>query len=62
MSMKYRTVPARYQQLISTAYAGPKQVVELADADHVFEMTADEQRRYGAALTWLRERFAARLA
>jgi pimeloyl-ACP methyl ester carboxylesterase len=62
MSMKDRTVPARYQQLISAAYAGPKQVVELADADHVFEMTVDEQRRYGAALTWLRERFAARLA
>lgn len=49
-----RIVPPRFQQLIAGAYAGPKQVVTVADADHVFLIAEPDLTRYAAALTWLR--------
>ncbi|HZN34494.1 MAG TPA: alpha/beta hydrolase [Pirellulaceae bacterium] len=50
-----RVVPPRFQQLIVNAYAGPKQVVTIPDADHVFMLSEPQLTEYGTALTWLRE-------
>lgn len=55
MSLADRIVPVPLQRRIIDAYAGPKRVVELAGADHAFELTDDQQREYAAALRWLRE-------
>jgi hypothetical protein len=51
-----RIVPPRYQRLVIDAYAGPKQVVTVADADHVFTLSPDEAEEYLRALHWLRQR------
>jgi pimeloyl-ACP methyl ester carboxylesterase len=48
-----RIVPPKYQQLVVQAYAGPKQVVTVADADHVFVLSPDDEANYVQALTWL---------
>jgi len=50
-----RVVPPRFQQLIVNAYVGPKQVVTIPDADHVFMLSEPQLTEYGTALTWLRE-------
>jgi pimeloyl-ACP methyl ester carboxylesterase len=49
-----RIVPPRYQQLIREAYAGPKQVVTLPAADHVFDLAEPHLSEYAQALNWLR--------
>lgn len=49
-----RIVPPRYQRLVIDAYAGPKQIVTVADADHVFTLSPDEAEEYARALRWLR--------
>ncbi len=49
-----RVVPPRFQQLIIAGYAGPKQVVSIPDADHVFVLAEPHLSQYGAALSWLR--------
>jgi len=54
-SLRDRTVPPAIQRLVIDAYAGPKRIIELADADHAFELTDDQKREYLAALHWLRE-------
>jgi alpha-beta hydrolase superfamily lysophospholipase len=51
-----RTVPPRFQQLVIDAYRGPKQVVTIPTADHVFTFAEDDHARYRAALEWLRSR------
>jgi len=53
-SLRDRMVPPAVQRHVLDAYAGPKQIIELADADHAFEMTEDQQREYLSALHWLR--------
>jgi pimeloyl-ACP methyl ester carboxylesterase len=49
-----RIVPPRFQQLIIEAYGGPKQVVTIPAADHVFELSEPDLTAYAAALSWLR--------
>lgn len=49
-----RIVPPRFQQLIVRNYGGPKQVVTIPAADHVFELSEPDLTSYAAALTWLR--------
>jgi uncharacterized protein len=53
-SMADRMVPPVVQRQVIDAYAGPKTVVELAGADHAFELTAEQQHEYLSALRWLR--------
>jgi uncharacterized protein len=59
VSGRDRTVPPHYQQLIIDAYAGEKQVLRLAEADHHSPLTAVEQREYQTLLGWLRGRMTA---
>ena len=54
-----RIVPPRYQRLVIDAYAGPKQIVTVADGDHVFTLSPDEAEEYVQALQWLRLQSAA---
>jgi pimeloyl-ACP methyl ester carboxylesterase len=49
-----RIVPPRYQQLIRDSYAGPKQIVTMPAADHVFDLSEPHLSEYAQALTWLR--------
>ena len=53
-----RVVPPRFQQLIVTSYAGPKHVVSIPSADHVFVLQEPQLTQYGAALSWLRQQWA----
>jgi hypothetical protein len=50
-----RVVPPRFQQLILDVYAGPKQVVTVPGADHVFVPSPEQTEEYGRAIRWLRE-------
>ncbi len=52
-SLKDRMVPPAIQRHVIDAYAGPKRLVELADADHAFELTEEQQYEYADALRWL---------
>ena len=56
MSQKDRVVPPAYQEKILRAYAGPKHVLPLADADHATPITSDERPEYARSLDWLRSR------
>jgi hypothetical protein len=58
MSGRDRTVPPRFQQLVIDAYAGPHQVLLLAEADHADFLTEQERLRYGVHLEWLRNMLA----
>lgn len=57
-SLKDRMVPPAIQRRVIDAYAGPKRIVPLEDADHAFELTEPQQRDYLAALHWLRDQSA----
>jgi pimeloyl-ACP methyl ester carboxylesterase len=48
-------VPPRYQRPVYEAYAGPKRLLVLPDADHATPMTAVELAEYHALLAWLRQ-------
>jgi pimeloyl-ACP methyl ester carboxylesterase len=50
-----RVVPPSCQQHIADAYAGPKQVLYLAQADHHTPMSDEEMEQYGQRLDWLRQ-------
>jgi uncharacterized protein len=54
-----RTVPPRFQRLVTGAYAGARHVVTIPAADHVFELAEPEITQYAEALTWLREMIGA---
>jgi len=56
VSRRDRTVPPKYQQPVIDAYAGPKQIQLLAEADHADLPTTVEQHQYAKLLVWLRER------
>jgi len=49
-----RIVPPRFQRLIIEAYGGPKRIVTIPAADHVFELSEPDLTAYAQALTWLR--------
>ena len=53
MSDKDRIVPSRYQRLAIEAYAGPKRLLVLPNADHVTPMIEDEAEQYESLLAWL---------
>jgi fermentation-respiration switch protein FrsA (DUF1100 family) len=55
-------VPPRYQRLVIDAYAGPKQLVTVEGADHVFTLSPDEAEEYVRALHWLRLQCTAQAA
>ena len=55
-SGKDRMVPPAYQRMIFDAYAGPKQCMLLADADHSDFPAEHEVEPYRQQLQWLRER------
>lgn len=55
-SSRDRIVPASYQQRVFDAYAGPTQIVRLAEADHACPMQEHEMGEYIGRLRWLRER------
>ena len=50
-----RVVPPSCQQQIADAYAGPKQVLYLAQADHHTPMSDEETEQYRQRLDWLRQ-------
>jgi pimeloyl-ACP methyl ester carboxylesterase len=50
-----RVVPPSCQQQIAEAYAGPKQVLSLPQADHHTPMSDEELEQYGRRLDWLRQ-------
>ncbi|MBW3597793.1 MAG: alpha/beta hydrolase [Planctomycetes bacterium] len=54
-SQRDRVVPPRFQQLVMTAYAGDKRVLNLADADHADPLAEHEVEQYRRMLDWLRE-------
>lgn len=54
VSQKDRIVPVRFQQQIIEAYAGPKQVLPLAEADHATPISPEEIVRYEHLLDWFR--------
>lgn len=53
MSGRDRVVPPRYQQMIQNAYAGPKQIVLDAAADHSTVLAPEVEPQYMSALEWL---------
>jgi uncharacterized protein len=53
MSAEDRIVPPRCQQQIIEAYAGPKRVLQLAEADHHTPMSELETAAYHEDLDWL---------
>jgi pimeloyl-ACP methyl ester carboxylesterase len=50
-----RVVPQKCQQQVVDAYAGPKRVLRLAQADHHTPMTDEETEQYRELLVWLRD-------
>jgi pimeloyl-ACP methyl ester carboxylesterase len=48
-------IPPPYQRQVVEAYAGPRRVLLLPEADHATPMTADEETQYAELLAWLRE-------
>jgi pimeloyl-ACP methyl ester carboxylesterase len=50
-----RVVPPRCQQQLVDAYAGPKQVLPLAQADHHTPLSDEETEQYRQRLDWLRQ-------
>ncbi len=50
-----RVVPPSCQQQIADAYAGPKQTLYLAQADHHTPMSDEETEQYRQRLDWLRQ-------
>jgi pimeloyl-ACP methyl ester carboxylesterase len=48
-----RIVPPQCQQQVIDAYAGPKRVLRLAQADHHTLMTDEEAEAYRESLDWL---------
>jgi pimeloyl-ACP methyl ester carboxylesterase len=57
-SLKDRMVPPAIQRQVINAYQGPKRIVELAGADHAFELTEPQQMEYASALRWLQAQLA----
>lgn len=55
-----RIVPPRCQQQIVDAYAGPKRVLPLAQADHHTAMSDEETELYRQRLDWLRRQMMSR--
>ncbi len=55
-----RIVPPHCQQQIADAYAGPKQVLYLPQADHHTPMSDEELEQYGRRLDWLRQQMMPR--
>ncbi len=53
-SRQDRIVPPACQDELMDAYAGPKRIVPLADADHMQPLQSEEVQQYLAALNWLR--------
>ena len=49
-----RVVPLKCQQQVLDAYAGPKRVLRLAQADHHTPLTDEETEQYRDLLAWLR--------
>jgi pimeloyl-ACP methyl ester carboxylesterase len=49
-----RVVPVVYQEKVYEAYAGPKQCLVLADADHADPPGESDVENYRAVLAWLR--------
>lgn len=57
-SARDRVVPLRYQQLVHNVFAGPKQVLEMREADHATPLNEDELPRYREMLAWLHDQLA----
>lgn len=58
-AQKDRVVPPSCQQQIFAAYAGPKQVLYLPQADHHTPLTDEESVQYCQRLDWLRRQMLA---
>jgi pimeloyl-ACP methyl ester carboxylesterase len=55
-SRKDTIVPPNYQVRVMRAYAGPKRIVRLREANHSTPLNSEEQRRYADRLRWLRSK------
>lgn len=53
-SQRDRVAPPVYQRQVIDAYAGPRRIVALAEADHATLLTPAEQAAYATQLNWLR--------
>ena len=51
-----RTVPRYYHQKVIRAYAGPKKILRLRNADHRSRIRGSDQAQYVQLLDWLRAR------
>ncbi len=57
-SRKDRIVPVQCQDRLIESYAGPKQIVPVANAKHMGPMTSTDLEAYAEALRWLRSQLA----
>ena len=55
IALQDRIVPTKIQQRVLEAYAGPKRVIELPDADHDTQLTEEDMRQIQESKAWLHD-------